>query len=104
MMNTAPKMTITTTLAEAIAQGYVVMREAHQVYTAFFRNCQETDAPFIYAKLRPTYTAIFIDLIGQSYRMTEACWHESHHHSVATHTSRGGGSCLPRACGYPVTA
>ena len=69
-------MTITTTLAEAIDQGYVVMREGYQVYTAFFRYCQETDAPFIYAKLRPNYTAIYIDLIGQSYRMTEACWRE----------------------------
>ncbi len=64
---------VTRTLGEAIAQGYVVVKNSVRLKNAFYYYCAESDEPFVHVLLKTKYASITVDLIGQSYRMGEVC-------------------------------
>jgi hypothetical protein len=68
----------TRTLDEAINQGYVVMRDSYRIANTFFHQCERTDDPYVKVQLKTTYAMVVVDLIGQSYRMSEHACAEIH--------------------------
>src|SRR5688572_6101532 len=68
----------TRTLEEAGAQGFVVMRDSYRITNAFFHRCERTDDPYVKIQLKTTFALVAVDLIGQSYRMSEHACTEIH--------------------------
>jgi hypothetical protein len=81
-------MQVTRKLDEAIAQGYVVMRQSYKVTNAFFHHCESTDIPYVKVHLKTTFALVTVDLIGNSYRMSEHAYQEIHDLLKANHVGR----------------
>lgn len=66
-------MKLTRTLAEAQAQGYIVdLRGSdYKLRNRYFGWCEREDVPYIVIKRKTKYAEVVVDLIGQSYHMTE---------------------------------
>jgi hypothetical protein len=81
-------MQVTRTLDEAIAQGYVVMRQSYKVSNVFFHHCESNDIPYVKIHLKTTFATVVVDLIGNSYRMSEHACREIHNLLKANHFGR----------------
>jgi hypothetical protein len=75
-------------LDEAIANGYVVVRESYRLSNQFFHRCEATDDPYVKVWPKTVFAGVTVDLIGQSYRMSEHAWQEIHDLLKANHVGR----------------
>lgn len=80
----------TRTRQEAIEQGFVAVREARRVEYEYFHWCERTDTPFVRVWLKTRFAVVTVDLIGQSYRMSEHACNEIHDLLQAHHVGRWG--------------
>ena len=81
-------MQVTRKLDEAVSQGYVVMRESYKTSNVFFHHCESTDIPYVKVHLKTTFATVAVDLIGNSYRMSEHACQEIHNLLKANHVGR----------------